>query len=279
MNARFRRDDIPNPNEELLLYQTLVGMWPLNDEELPMVRDRLRQFLEKAAREAKTYTSWIAPNIAYEEALLAFGESVLSHPDFCEDFQRFQKRIVFYGALNGISQAVLKICAPGVPDFYQGTELWDFSLVDPDNRRPVDYERRSAMLRNIKEAAGRGSVDFGSLLRGWASGRMKMFVTWKLLDLRARRSEVFQEGDYQPIDAGRNVCAFARGGEIIVAVPRFVTSLVKPGVFPIGEVWGAAALGGAGRWRNIFTAEEIEGDTLPLARVFGRFPVAVLERI
>src|SRR5712692_3369592 len=143
MNARFRRADIPNPNEELLLYQTLVGMWPLNDEELPMVRDRLRQFLEKAAREAKTFTSWIAPNIAYEEALLAFGESVLSHPDFCEDFQRFQKRIVFYGALNGISQAALKICAPGVPDFYQGTELWDFSLVDPDNRRPVDYERRS----------------------------------------------------------------------------------------------------------------------------------------
>ena len=279
MNAPFRRDGIPHPNEELLLYQTLIGMWPLNDEELPIVRDRLRQFLEKAAREAKTYTSWIAPNIAYEEALLAFGDSVLSHHDFCGDFQRFQKRIAFYGALNAISQAVLKICAPGVPDFYQGTELWDFSLVDPDNRRPVDYERRTAMLRNIKEADKRGSLDFGSLLRGWASGRMKMFVTWKLLDLRARRAEVFQEGDYQPIDAGRNVCAFVRGGEVIVAVPRFVTSLVKPGVFPIGDVWRNQSLGAGGRWRNIFTGDAVEGDPLPLGQVFGRFPVAVLERI
>src|SRR6266852_9164152 len=186
MNAHLRPNGIPHPNEELALYQTLIGMWPLNDEELPVVRDRLRQNLEKSAREAKTYTSWIAPNIAYEEALLAFGESVLSHPDFCEDFQRFQKRIAFYGALNAISQVVLKICAPGVPDFYQGTELWDFSLVDPDNRRPVDYERRSAMLRNIKEAYGRRSLDFEALLRSWPSGRAKMFVMWKLLEMRAR---------------------------------------------------------------------------------------------
>ncbi|HMC20483.1 MAG TPA: malto-oligosyltrehalose synthase [Thermoanaerobaculia bacterium] len=278
MNAHLRRDGIPHPNEELLLYQTLIGMWPLNDEELPVVRERLRLFLEKAAREAKKYTSWIAPNAAYEEALLGFGEAVLSNPEFCGDFVRFQKRIAFYGAVNALSQVVLKGTAPGVPDFYQGTELWDFSLVDPDNRRLVDYERRSAMLRNIKEAQSRGSLDFASLLRGWPSGRAKMFVTWKLLQLRARHTELFRTGVYEPLDAGPNVCAFMRGDSILVAVPRLVTALVKPGSFPLGEVWGAAALRGGGRWKNAFTGDELEGKELPLAKVFERLPVAVLER-
>ena len=275
MNAYLRPDSVPYPNEEYALYQTLIGMWPLNNEELPIVRDRLRQYLEKSAREAKTYTSWIAPNAAYEETLIRFGQSVLSNAAFCEDFQRFQKRIAFYGALNALSQTVLKLCAPGVPDFYQGTELWDFSLVDPDNRRPVDYERRSAMLRNIKEASSRRSLDLGSLLRSWPSGRVKMFVIWKLLAMR----DAFRDADYRAIDAGSNVCAFARGDDVVVAVPRLVTSLVKPGVFPLGEVWRAADLSGcAGRWRNTFTGDTIEGETLPLRQVFGRFPVAVLER-
>ena len=275
MNAHLRANGVPYPNEEYALYQTLIGMWPLNNEELPIVRDRLRQYLEKSAREAKTYTSWIAPNAAYEETLIRFGESVLSNAAFCEDFQRFQKRIAFYGALNALSQTVLKLCAPGVPDFYQGTELWDFSLVDPDNRRPVDYERRSAMLRNIKEASSRRSLDLNSLLRSWPSGRVKMFVIWKLLAMR----DAFRDADYRAIDAGSNVCAFARGDDVVVAVPRLVTSLVKPGVFPLGEVWRAADLSGcAGRWRNTFTGDTIEGETLPLRQVFERFPVAVLER-
>jgi (1->4)-alpha-D-glucan 1-alpha-D-glucosylmutase len=158
MNGHLRRDGVPHPNEELALYQTLIGMWPLNSEELPVVPERLRQFLEKALREGKTHTSWIAPDIAYEEAVLHFGEAILSDQNFCKDFMRFQKRIAFYGAINALAQTVLKLCASGVPDFYQGTELWDFSLVDPDNRRPVDYERRSAMLRTIKEAHGRRSL-------------------------------------------------------------------------------------------------------------------------
>jgi (1->4)-alpha-D-glucan 1-alpha-D-glucosylmutase len=274
MNANLRRDRIPHPNEELALYQTLIGMWPLNTEELPLVRERLRQYLEKSSREAKTYTSWIAPNAEYEERFIHFGDSVLSHQQFCEDFMRFQKRIAFYGALNALSQTVLKLCAPGVPDFYQGSELWDFSLVDPDNRRPVDYDRRSAMLRNIKEACGRRSLDFDALLRSWPSGRVKMFVIWKLLEMRSRLSDAA----YRAIDAGPNVCAFARGDDVIVAVPRLLTSLVKPGVFPLGDVWGAASLHAGGKWKNVFTGATIEGDTLPLAKVFEQFPVAVLER-
>jgi (1->4)-alpha-D-glucan 1-alpha-D-glucosylmutase len=281
MNAHLRRDGIPHPNEELLLYQTLIGMWPLNEENLPAVRERLRQYLEKAAREAKTHTSWIAPNAAYEEALLTFGDAVLSHADFCEDFIRFQKRIAFYGCLNALSQLVLKATAPGTPDFYQGMELWDFSLVDPDNRHAIDYDHRESLLRKIKAADTHGGLDLGTLLRRWHDGRVKMFVTWKVLELRGRHPELFRDGAYQPLDGGRNIVAFARthdGHSVVVAVPRFLTSLVKPDVFPLREIWGQAALQISGRWRNIFTNETLDGDALPLSQVFARFPVAVLER-
>jgi (1->4)-alpha-D-glucan 1-alpha-D-glucosylmutase len=281
MNAHLRKDGIPHPNEELLIYQTLIGMWPLDEEEIPSVPERLRIYLEKAAREAKTHTSWIAPNTAYEEALLGFGDAVLDHREFCEDFQRFQSRIAFHGFLNSLSQVVLKATAPGVPDFYQGTELWDFSLVDPDNRRPVDYDRRSSTLRKMRTAYGKNALDFSTLLRRWHDGRVKLFVTWKALELRARHPELFREGDYEPLDAGRNVVAFTRrheGQSILVAVPRLVTSVVRSGTVPIGEVWGDASLRVSGRWRNVFTGEELDGTELSLARVFARFPVAVLER-
>jgi len=274
-NAHLRSEGIPHPNEELLLYQTLVGMWPLDEEELATVAERLRQFLEKAAREAKTHTSWIAPNPAYEDALLRFAGAILKEPAFCADFTRFQKRIAFHGALNALAQVVLKATAPGVPDFYQGTELWDFSLVDPDNRRPVDYERRASILKKLSASS------VPTLLRRWQDGRVKMFVAWKTLELRARRAEVFREGDYEPLDAGHNVCAFTRrAGEatVLVAVPRLTTQLVKAGAMPLGEVWGDDAhLAAPGAWRNIFTGATHEGPTLPLREVFASFPVAVLE--
>ena len=253
-----------DPNDELMLYQTLVGAWPID-------RDRLRQYLEKAVREAKTHSSWIAPDSAYEEALLAFADAVLSNQAFCEDFEKFHRRVAFYGAMNALSQLVLKATSPGVPDFYQGTEMWDFSLVDPDNRRPVDYELRISMLRKMTD-----QTDISTLLRRWHDGRIKMFVTRKLLELRP-------QGSYEAIDAGPNVCAFKRGDSMIVAVPRFVTQLVKPGTFPLGDVWRTAALrcpDSRGRlsstWRNIFTGDTLE--SLELSRVFDRFPVAVLEK-
>jgi (1->4)-alpha-D-glucan 1-alpha-D-glucosylmutase len=273
MNAQLRRDGIPDVNEELLLYQTLLGMWPLDDRDLPSVSERLRQYLEKAVREAKTHSNWIAPNVAYESALLGFGEAVLQNQQFCRDFITFQKRIAFYGAINSLAQVVLKAMAPGVPDFYQGTELWDFSLVDPDNRRPIDYDRRRTILRQLETG-----VNTATLLRRWFDGRVKMFVTWKALALRARRPELFREGNYQPIDGGPNVTAFLRGDSILTAAPRFVTQLVRAGVMPIGNVWGSAKLPVPGRWRNIFTGEELEGESLPLASVFATFPVAILER-
>ncbi len=261
MNAPLRSEGIPHPNEELLIYQTLAGMWPLDAEEHARVPERLQQYVEKAAREAKTHTSWIAPNAAYEQALRGFAGNLFGNAPFMAAFQ-----------------LVLKATTPGVPDFYQGTELWDFSLVDPDNRRPVDFETRRAMLGKLAAA------DPPSLLRHWADGRIKLFVTQATLAFRAGHPALFGDGAYTPLDAGENVVAFTRTHEddaVIVAVPRFLTRLVKPGVFPIGErVWSTAASlpSPGGRWRNIYTGETIEGDSLPLRRVLETFPVAVLER-
>ncbi|HEX3578379.1 MAG TPA: malto-oligosyltrehalose synthase, partial [Thermoanaerobaculia bacterium] len=281
MNAPHRANGIPDPNTELLIYETLIGMWPLDDEELPSVRDRLKQYLEKAAREAKTHTSWIAPNPAYEESLLGFADSIVSDTAFCEDLIRVQKRIAFYGFLNGLSQVVLKATAPGAPDFYQGTELWDFSLVDPDNRRPVEYANRGAMLKKMKAAASKDALSIDTLLRRWHDSRIKMFVTWKVLDARSRHAELFRDGSYEPIDAGNNVVAFTRrrGDEaVVVAVPRLVANFVKPGVFPLGDVWPDTSIPISGSWRNLFTGESLEGDRIPLRSLFGRFPAAVLEK-
>jgi (1->4)-alpha-D-glucan 1-alpha-D-glucosylmutase len=275
--APLRESEVPDPNVELLIYQNLLGVWPLENEELEGLEARFRQFLEKAAREAKNATSWIALNPEYEGALLAFAGRLFASEEFRASFVRFQKRVAYYGFLNALSQLVLKATAPGVPDFYQGTELWDFSLVDPDNRRPVDFEQRRAMLKKLQAADARGTLDRTTMLRRWIDGRVKMFVTWKALDARVRHAETFRRGAYRAFrEAPPQLCAFARGEEIVVAVPRLVSSMVKPQILPTGEVWGDASLPIDGRWRNVFTGEELEGGRL--REIFATFPVAILER-
>jgi (1->4)-alpha-D-glucan 1-alpha-D-glucosylmutase len=271
-NESLKKDGAPDANEELLIYQTLLGMWPLDDSEEEAVPDRLRTFLEKAAREAKTHSSWLLPDAEYERAMQDFAVGLLEHEAFAQSFRRFQKRIAFHGAINALAQVVLKACSPGVPDFYQGTELWDFSLVDPDNRRPVDYERRTRMLASFRNA------DAGKLLRQWKDGRVKLFVTAKVLEARKRHIDVFRSGTYRAVDGGANCVAFTRGDSVLVAVPRLTTQLVKPPHFPVGDVWGETALAVGGNWRNVFTGETVGGDQLALREVFATFPVAVLER-
>ncbi len=267
INAPLKSDGVPHPNEEMLLYQTLIGMWPLDDAEIEGVTQRLSRFLEKAMREAKTHSSWLMPNIEYEAAVQRFATSILAHTPFREAFSRFQRRIAFHGMLNSLAQVVLKTCSPGVPDFYQGTELWDFSLVDPDNRRPVDYEKRAAFLRDLPSPA--------TLLRTWRDGRVKLFVTSRALAARTR----FHDAGYRAIDTGTpNAVAFHRGDGALVVVPRLTTQLVKPPRFPLGEVWGDHALAVGGRWRNVFTDEVVDGESLPLRNVFASFPVAILEK-
>ena len=270
INAPLKRDDVPHPNEEWLIYQTLIGMWPLEGDLMADVPDRLRTYLEKAAREAKTHSSWLAPDVEYEKSLQDFAAAIMTHQPFLESFLKLQRRVAFHGFLNSLAQVVLKVCSVGVPDFYQGTELWDFSLVDPDNRRPVDYETRAAQLRGLPSIT--------TLLEQWTDGRIKLFVTARSLAARARNLDAFR-GGYRAIATGTpNAIAFQRGENVLIAVPRLTTRLVKPPQLPLGAVWGDHALEVGGRWRNAFTDEAVAGERLALNDVFATFPVAILER-
>ena len=247
-------------NDDLLIYQTLLGAYPITI-------DRLSAFLEKAAREAKTQSSWLSPNLEYETSLKDFASRILEHPPFLKAFERFHRRIAFHGFLNSLAQVVLKIFSPGLPDFYQGTELWDFSLVDPDNRRPVDYAARTEILRRLPPAP--------TLLRNWKDGRIKLFTTTRALAARARHPE----GAYRTLDTGTpNAVAFLRGDDLLVVVPRLTTQLVKPPALPIGEVWRDHTIDVSGRWRNVFTEEVVEGAPLALRNLLGSFPVGVFEK-
>jgi len=271
INAPLKRGSVPGPNEETLLYQTLIGAWPLDETELADLPGRLALFLEKAAREAKTHSSWLSPDADYESFLQDFAKAILEHAPFVDAFRRFHRSIAFHGMLNSLTQVVLKTMSPGLPDFYQGTELWDFSMVDPDNRRPIDYEKRCDLLRDLGAPA--------TLLRRWNDGAVKMFVTARSLAVRARHAETFRGSSYQPLETGtENAVAFQRGKEVLVVVPRLTTRLVKAPRLPIGDVWGEHAISVAGRWKDAFTGEVIEGDSLRLREVFASFPVAILER-
>jgi (1->4)-alpha-D-glucan 1-alpha-D-glucosylmutase len=270
VNASLKRNDVPHPNEEWLIYQTLIGMWPLDESEQADVPDRLRAYLEKASREAKTHSSWLTPDADYEKALQDFAVAVVTHEPFLETFSKFQQRIAFHGFLNSLAQVVLKTCSVGLPDFYQGTELWDFSLVDPDNRRPVDYDKRAALLRDLPPPA--------TLLEQWTDGRIKLFVTARSLAARARHIDAFR-GAYRAIETGtENAIAFLRGEDVLVVVPRLTTQLIQAPDLPVGRVWGENAVEIGGKWRNVFTDEVIEGERLALKDVFATFPVAILER-
>ena len=287
---------VPEPNTEILLYQTLLGAWPLYEEEVPAFKQRLKAYMVKAVREAKVFTNWLSPNSDYEGALATFLESILDSTkdnDFLEDFWRFEKRIAYYGALNSLAQVLLKITSPGVPDFYQGTELWDFSLVDPDNRRPIDFERRMELLDSLikQEAQGQQSL-VKQLLNSWKDGRMKLYVTYKALNTRQAYKEVFLDGQYIPLNIkGQRceyACAFARRKEeawVLVIIPRLLTKLVRADTLPLGRrVWADDRLllpeDAPEHWLNIFTGEKLKasdrGKELTLSEILRLFPVALL---
>jgi (1->4)-alpha-D-glucan 1-alpha-D-glucosylmutase len=278
---------VPEPNTEMLLYQTLIGAWPLFAEEAPGFKERLKAYMIKAVREAKAITSWIKTNVEYENALLSFIDAILRDSDnkFFTDFLRFQRKIAWYGALNSLSQVLLKIASPGVPDFYQGTELWDFSLVDPDNRRPVDFKKRTGLLDSLL----REKPPIGEIMTSWEDGRIKLYVIYKALNARRNNRDLFQKGEYVPLRVQgkrqENVCAFVRRyGErwALVAVPRFFTKLATINLAPVGEwAWGNGRVllpGDAPRdWHNIFTGETfaaVEG--IAMAGLFNKFPLAML---
>jgi (1->4)-alpha-D-glucan 1-alpha-D-glucosylmutase len=283
----------PDRNEEYLVYQTLLGAWPFSgiDEEF---RRRLDEYMLKALREAKVHTSWISINTAYEEAARQFVQSILDTSEskaFLDDFLALQQRVAFFGIFNSLSQTVLKLGAPGVSDTYAGTELWDFSLVDPDNRRPVDFAMREKLLSSLV------GEDPHVLLDTREDGRIKLFISHKLLCLRREQPALFVGRHYAPLRAvgrahtSQHVCAFARvaeGATLVIAAPVLIATLLKGAqVDPVGsDVWRDDWLpvpGEAGRtYRDIFTRRELTSEVidgragLRLREVFGDLPVAAL---
>jgi (1->4)-alpha-D-glucan 1-alpha-D-glucosylmutase len=297
---------VPDRNEEYLLYQTLLGVWPntpMNDKEQEVFKNRIRDYMLKATREAKVHTSWISPNFLYEDALLKFIDAALSSHLFMSDFQMLQKKVAYFGMFNSLGQTLLKMTSPGIPDFYQGTEIWDLSLVDPDNRRPVNFDLRKELLTALKkkiESPGADRKKFArDLIRGWKDGTMKLYVIYKALNYRKENYLLFKDGSYVPLESEGNlneyVCAFARQKEektVLIIVPRFLTHLVRDtGEAPLGEhVWEESWVVlpkeiNGGTFRNLFTDEIIEkvkrnGEgQLSLGEVFANFPVAMLEKI
>lgn len=321
LRSKVMNRPVPDANDEVHLYQTMLGAWPLDSGEAPAsarpaawpmlgprvdarpgaddlaaFRDRLLAYVIKAAREARVHTSWLKPNPEYESAFQTFVARLFEpgQARFMSDFLRFARTVACYGAWNGLAQVLLKIACPGVPDFYQGSELWDLRLVDPDNRAPVDFARRMNMLARLKQRSASASGALAvELVDHWPDGRIKLYVIWKALSFRRQNRALFEEGEYLPLGArGRrkeNVCAFARRGSdswAIPVVPRLLTALLSPGEPPTGRrVWGNSVLNlpeeAPREWRDVFTGRTLAAPrrgkkVLALADVFAVFPVALL---
>jgi (1->4)-alpha-D-glucan 1-alpha-D-glucosylmutase len=312
----------PSPNDEYLLYQTLIGAWPQelskanyennhDEKRAKTFCERIESYMLKAIREAKRNTSWINRNKEYEAAVSSFVKILLT-PDpnnpFLDDFIPFQRRVALVGMWNSLSQTLLKLTCPGVPDIYQGNELWDFSLVDPDNRRPVDYARRRQMFEDLRQIADSRIADnqiadnnehssISRLLETPEDGRLKLYLIWRTLCLRQQQPDLFEAGEYLTVAAqgakADHVVAFARkmgSASAFVVVPRLIATLLAPwlatlregeAISPVGgEVWEDTSLtlpsSGGTRYRNVFTGQVLNvSASINLAATLAEFPVAL----
>ena len=262
MNAPAWQNRTPDRHAEYLLYQTLIGAWPID-------RERCWQYMLKACREAKIATSWHEPNAAYEQSMRQFIDGLYDSGEFIATLERFVDPLILPGRINSLAQSLIKLVGPGVPDFYQGTELWDLSLVDPDNRRPVDFGLRVAMLRRC------ASLTAAEAAADWPSGLPKLWMIAAVLRLRHSRPADFEgRNRYQPLVAQgthlSRLFAYQRGDNLIAVVPRFTLSLEgrwSDTRLPLPE----------GAWINHFTGAALRGEVEPPA-LFGDFPVALLVR-
>ena len=268
------------PNDLYLLVQTVVGAWPMTGED-PSLQERVAAYMTKAIREAKLETSWTRPDEAYEKSVAGAVAELFHDEALLGEVAGLARRLAPYGACNSLAQVAIKLASPGVADIYQGGELWDLSLVDPDNRRPVDYARRRDLLADLTKR-GDATPDLArELVESYVDGRIKLHVTRTGLALRRAAPQLFLEGSYRPISAGDHVIAFERthGERRLVCIaprlPRTLTRGERP--WPLGETWGDATVEVlAGAWRNAFTGERHAGGTLRLRDVLGTFPVAWL---
>jgi (1->4)-alpha-D-glucan 1-alpha-D-glucosylmutase len=287
---------VPSRNDEYLFYQTLVGAWPFGspaDAEWKIFSERMERYMLKAIREAKEFTSWANPNPDYEDATTNFVRAVLyrgARNRFPGHFSEFHRLVSRLGMMNSLSQTLLKLTSPGVPDIYQGNELWDFSLVDPDNRRPVDYEIRRAMLESIRQKASEGTQLSRELIETMEDGRIKLYLTWKTLCFRSSHGELFCEGTYIPLEVrgagAERVCAFARirGSQAAIAVaPRLWAALLAETNYRYDpEIWKDTRIelpASSATWHNVLTGERVitgSGREGYLSALLQTFPVALL---
>ncbi|HEX2053290.1 MAG TPA: malto-oligosyltrehalose synthase [Actinomycetota bacterium] len=260
-NDRHRGADSPlDRNIEYLLYQVMVGAWPLTEE-------RAVAYVQKASKEAKSHTSWLAPNAAYDDALVRFVEDLFADGEFQRMLEEFVAGLVTPGRVNSLVQTLLKLTAPGVPDTYQGTELWDLSLVDPDNRRPVDYSLRARLLGELD------GMSVEDVMARSDEGLPKLFLINKSLELRRELPEAFgRESNYEALTAegpaAGHVVAFTRWGVVATVVPRLTLG--------VGSWEGTTVSLAAGSWRNQLTGDRNAGGAVPVGDLLKRFPVALL---
>lgn len=263
-NARFKVKNYPDPNTEYFLYQTLIGAWPISEE-------RLTAYMEKATREAKEQTTWTQQNKEFEEALRSFLQKILQSSEFIADLEKMVSLLNTAGQTNSLAQSLLRCAAPGVPDTFQGGELWDFRLVDPDNRSPVDYGLRQNMLKDLENGL---SAD--EIMRRSESGLPKLWVTYKALHLRREHPEWFSaEADYIPLEASGarsdHGIAFVRGKKIACIVPRWPIKLEND--------WKDTSITlPKGDWINILSGDRVKGERVSMQHLLNRFPVALLVR-
>jgi (1->4)-alpha-D-glucan 1-alpha-D-glucosylmutase len=263
-NAQFKTGAFPDRNTEYFFYQTLVGTWPISV-------DRLTEYMEKAAREAKQQTSWTQQNKDFEDALKNFIERVSGSEEFIAEVETFVRLLQAPGRINSLAQTLIKFTAPGVPDTYQGGELWDLRLVDPDNRGPVDYEIRASMLAELK-----AGLAIEEIMTRIDSGLPKLWLVHRALQLRQEKPECFGKcADYAPLGVSGSksdhVIAYRRGQNVVTVAPRWSATLAGR--------WGSTSVNlPEGRWINRLTNEEWNGGSMRIQTLLQRFPVALLTK-
>jgi (1->4)-alpha-D-glucan 1-alpha-D-glucosylmutase len=263
MNGKYRLNGAPDPNTEYFYYQTLIGSWPLSEE-------RATRYMEKAARESKEKTSWTKNNHEFEDSLKKFIHDTLADKDFCKEVETLVKLLDATGRRNSLAQTLLKCTVPGVPDLYQGSELWDHRLVDPDNREPVDYELRRRLLSELKQ------MDATKILEQMESGLPKLWVIHSALEARRRYPECFgPDGEYAPLYAtgsgADHVVSFLRGDRVATVVPRLTADN--------SEDWNCTTLTlPQGKWTNVLSDQAFQGGDLKVGDLLAAFPVALLTK-